>query len=121
MPKLEVGETPVRLAVPEQIRLPLVKGAPAIGRTRTFCQVKLQVTPPELEIVTVKTSWVLVTDVMATAVPLATPLMLAVFLPLPPSRVINTVGAVPPVSKTNPVGALRMIVPVPTLPLAFSE
>ena len=39
----------------------------------------------------------------------------------PVSRVINIVGAVPPVSNTKPAGALRMMVPVPTLPLAFSE
>ena len=61
------------------------------------------------------------TEVIATAVPLPTPLMLLTAPPLPLSRVINTVGAVPPVSKMNPLGTLRIIVPVPTLPLAFSE
>jgi len=35
-------------------------------------------------------------------------------------EVRRTVGAVPPVSNMNPAGALRMIVPVPALPLAFS-
>src|SRR6266567_4058848 len=38
--------------------------------------------------------------------------MLLLFPPLPPRRVIKTVGAgVLVVSKTNPVGALRLIVP----------
>ena len=41
-----------------------------------ICQVSLQVTPPELRTLTVKDSWVLVTELMAAAVPLATPLML---------------------------------------------
>jgi hypothetical protein len=76
---------------------------------------------PALDLVTVKTIWVLVTEVMAIAVPLATPLILLPLLPEPPKRVINTVGAVPPVSKTKPGGALRMIVPVPTFAEAFSE
>src|SRR5213594_3165622 len=115
-PKLEVGDTPAMVAVPVRVRLPLAKGVPAVGRTRTFCQVSVQRTPPLLGPVTVKVSWVDVTDVIATEVPLATALM---FLELDPP-LIRTVGAVPVVSKTNPAGALRMIVPVPTLPLAFS-
>src|SRR3989442_10482987 len=57
---------------------------------------------------------------MAAEVPLATSLMLLPLAPEPVTRVIKTVGAVPPMSKTNPAGALRMIVPVPALPLAFS-
>jgi hypothetical protein len=81
----------------------------------------LQVTPLALELVTLKTSCVLVTEVIATAVPLAAPLMLLPPPPLPVSRVIKTFGAVPAVSKIKPAGALRMIVPMPTLPLAFSE
>src|SRR6266487_3714170 len=120
-PRFEVGDTPVMAAEPLRVRLPLASGVPAVGRSRTFCQVSLQVTPAELELVTVKTICVVVREVMAAAVPLATPLMLAALLPLPATRVIRTVGAVPPVSKRKPVGALRMIVPVPTLPLAFSE
>jgi hypothetical protein len=82
----------------------------------------MQVTPLELVLLTVKTSCVLLTEVIAAAVPLATPLMLAVFFALPPvSRVISMVGAVPLVSNTKPAGAVRMMVPLPTLPLAFSE
>src|ERR1041384_1490171 len=57
---------------------------------------------------------------MAKAVPLETPLTLLAALPEPDKRVIKTVGAVPAVSNTKPAGALRMIVPMPTLPLAFS-
>src|ERR1043165_2791961 len=120
-PRLAPAGRPVTLAVPLRVRVPLAKGVPAVGRTRTFCQVNLQVTPLALEAVTVNTSCVLVTEVIATAVPLATPLMLFPLLPEPVSRVTNIVGAVPPVSSTNPAGALRMIVPGPTLPLAFSE
>ena len=96
-------------------------GVPAVGRTRTFCQVSLHVTPFKLELSTAKTSCVLVTEVRETAVPLATSLMLLAAPPPPPSRVMSTVGAIPPVSKTKPAGALTMMVPVPTLPLAFSE
>src|SRR5437870_2595486 len=107
LPKLEVGDTPVMLAVPVRVRFPLASGVPAVGRTRTFCQVSEQ-TAPLLGAVTVKVSCVDVTDVIATEVPLETPLM---FLEADPP-VILTVGAVPAVSKTNPAGALRMIVPV---------
>ena len=38
----------------------------------------------------------------------------------PAVLLIATLGAVPPVSKMNPLGALRMMVPVPTSPLLFS-
>jgi hypothetical protein len=74
-----------------------------------------------LLLVTVNTICVVVTEVIATDVPLETPLMLLPALPLPLSRVTNTVGAVPPVSKMNPPGTLTIIVPMPTFPLAFSE
>src|SRR5262245_7861389 len=107
---------PTMLAVPPRVRLPLASGVPAVGRTRTFCQVSVQTTPPLLGPVTVKVSCVDVTELIATEVPLDTPLMF--FEADPP--LILTVGAVPPVSKTNPAGAMRVIVPVPTLPLAFS-
>ena len=58
---------------------------------------------------------------IATAVPLATLLMLRELEPPPERRVIKTVGAVPPVSKTNPLGAFRIIVPAPASPFACSE
>src|SRR5215472_16478494 len=96
-PRFELVERPTTLAVPMRLRLPRARGVPAGGLTRTFCQVNLQVTPLELEAVTVKTSCVLVTEVMAAAVPLATPLILALLLAVPVSRVISIVGAVPPV------------------------
>src|SRR5215470_5860172 len=115
-PRLALVERPTTFAVPLRLRLPTARGVPAVGRTRTFCQVKVLVTPLALELVTVKVSCVEVTELIATDVPLETPLIL--FLEEP---VIFTVGAVPPVSKTKPAGALRMMVPVPTLPLAFSE
>src|SRR5438093_3935963 len=118
VPTLPPTGSPTTLAVPPRIRLPLARGVPAVGRTRTFCQVNLQVTPLILELVTVKTICVLVTEVIATAVLLATSLMLLPALPEPVTRVISTVGAVPPVSNRNPVGAVRVNVPVPTSPLA---
>ena len=108
-------------AVPVIFKLPPARGAPALGRTRTFCQVSPQVMPLALLLVTVKTNWVVVTEVISMAVPLVTPLMLLPLLPLPANRVMSTVGAVPLVSKINPAGTFRMIVPVPTLPLACSE
>jgi hypothetical protein len=108
------------IAVPESTKLPLASGVPAEGRTLTFCQVSEQVTPPLLADVTVNVSLFAVLDVMATDVPLAAPLMFNELAPDPPTRVIRTVGAVPPVLKMNPAGALRMMVPVPTLPLWIS-
>ena len=54
-----------------------------------------------------------VREVIAAEVPLVTLLML--LPPVPPIRVINTVGAgVPEASKMNPAGAFKMIVPVLT-------
>ena len=119
-PRLALVGSPTTLAVPLRVRLPLASGAPAVGRTRTFCEVKEQVTPEALLLVTVKVNCVLVTEVMETAVPLETPLMLLAALPEPATLVIRTVGAVPPVSKMNPLGALRIMVPVPASPLLFS-
>src|SRR5215475_13426333 len=92
VPRLALVERPTTLAVPLIRRLPLTNGVPAVGRTRTFCQVSLQVTPLALEAVTVNTSWVLVTELIAMAVPLATSLMLLAELPEPLSRVMSTVG-----------------------------
>src|SRR5438128_12651564 len=92
LPRLTLVERPTTLAVPLRARLPSARGVPAEGRTRTFCQVSLQVTPLELGVVTVKISCVLATELMAAAVPLATPLMLAVFLALPVNRVMSIVG-----------------------------
>jgi hypothetical protein len=54
---------------------------------------------------------------MATDVPLPTWLM---FLLDEEAPSILTLGATPPVSKINPLGAFRIIVPVPTLPFASS-
>src|SRR2546426_1726307 len=88
-PRLALVGSPTTLAVPLRVRLPLASGAPAVGRTRRFCQVNLQVTPLILELVTVKTICVLVTEVIATAVPLATSLMLLPALPEPVTRVIS--------------------------------
>src|SRR5712691_5308028 len=113
-PRLAPLGNPTTLAVPPRVRLSLASGVPAVGRTRTFCQVSVQ-SAPLLGAVTVKVSWVDVTDVIATEAPLETRLM---FLEADPPLIL-TVGAVPAVSKTNPAGALRIIVPVPTLPMTF--
>src|SRR5215472_15972592 len=116
MPRFTLVERPTTLAVPVRARLPTTKGVPALGRTRTFCQVKVQRAPPLLERVTVKVSCVVVTELIARELPLLAPL---IDLEAEPVEVIFTVGAVPPVSKIKPAGALRMMVPVSTLPLAF--
>src|SRR5678816_658271 len=81
VPRLALVERPTTLAVPLIRRLPLANGVPAVGRTRTFCQVSLQVTPLALEADTVNTSCVLLTELIARAVPLAASLMLLAALP----------------------------------------
>src|SRR5258708_6472410 len=40
--------TPAKRAVPVSVISPAAKGVPAMGRTRTFCQVKALVTPEVL-------------------------------------------------------------------------
>src|SRR5258708_6213161 len=92
VPRLALVERPTTLAVPLIRRLPLANGVPAVGRTRTFCQVIVQ-SAALLGDVTVKVSCVEVTDVIATEVPLETALM---FLAADPPLIL-TVGAVPPV------------------------
>src|SRR6266567_1343074 len=121
-PKLVLlAVTAASVAAPVLVRLPLATGVPASGLSRTLVQVSEQVTPPLLALVTVNVIWLVVREVIATALPLATPSMLLVLAPLPAKRVIKTVGAgVLVVSKINPVGALRMMVPVPASPLAAS-
>src|SRR5881394_1893743 len=106
--------------VPVLVMLPLARGVAALGRRRMFCQVSEQVTPPLLAAVTVKVICVVVRDVTATDAPLATPLMFLLSWPPPSIRSTLTVGAVPLVSKTNPAGAFRMIVPVPTSAVRYS-
>jgi hypothetical protein len=86
-----------------------------------FCQVNEFVTPLLLALVIMNVICVEVTDPTATVAGSVTPLMFLLVPPLPPMRLIKTVGAVPPVSKLKPEGALRMIVPVPALPLVDSE
>src|SRR5580704_10376702 len=98
-------------AVPVSTRLPLASGVPADGRTRRFCHVNEHVTPPLLADVTVKTRFVVVTDVIATEVPLATPLRFSELAPLPPTRVMSTEGCTVFVSKINPGGVFKTIVP----------
>src|SRR5437879_3843199 len=120
-PRLEFVDIPTAVAVPVATSLLLANGVPAVGRTRTFCQVSLQVTPLILLLVTVNTNSVVVTEAIATEEPLETPLMLLAAPPLPMSRSILTVGAVPLVSKMKPFDGLRISVPVPAFPLAISE
>src|SRR6266567_4626572 len=121
LPKFEFVDTVVSVAVPVTFRLPLASGVPAVGRTRKFCQVNLHSTLLALGLVTVNVIWVAVTDVIANDEPLLTPLMLLPAFPPPLNRSILTVGAVPPISKTKLLGAFRIIVPVPTSPVTFSE
>src|SRR5436190_21170772 len=109
------------VAVPVPVNVPLARGVPRLGRNRRLVQVNEQVTPALLALVTVKVTWFVARAVIATAVPLATRSTLLLLPPVPPSRVIMTVGAVPFVSKLNPDGALSRIVPIPTSPLAASK
>src|SRR6266487_6126424 len=97
-------------AVPVLVILPAARGVPADGRTRTFCQVRVQGLPPELTRLMVIVRLV---EVFVTAMvdPSFKPLMFLLALPPP---FIKTVGAVPPVSNTNPLGTLRTMVPRPT-------
>ena len=106
--------------VPVLVILPLAKGLAALGRTRTFCQVREQLIPLLLAALIVKVICVVVLEVIAADVPVATALMFLLSLPVPANRSILTVGAVPPVSKTNPLGAFRMMVPVPTSAVTYS-
>src|SRR5947208_1769759 len=75
LPRSELVDKPTIVAVPLPNRVPLASGVPAVGRTRTFCHVNVEGVPPLLRIVTVKVSWFEVTEVIAAAVPLFTPLM----------------------------------------------
>src|SRR2546425_7388253 len=107
--------TAAMVDVPVLVMLPLANGLLAVGRTRMFCQVSEQLTPPLLALVTVKVICVVVRDVTATEVPVGTALMFLLSVPPPARRSTLTVGAVPLVSKMKPLGALRMIV-VPSAP-----
>ena len=60
-------------------------------------------------------------DVIAKAVPVAAPLMFLVSAPAPANLVISTVGATPATSNIKPVGAFKIMVPVPTSPLVASS
>src|SRR4051794_2309879 len=53
VPRLVLTVTTAIVAVPERVRLPLARGEPALGRTRTFCHVNAQVTPAALKSLTV--------------------------------------------------------------------
>src|ERR1051326_974581 len=119
VPQFELVLAEARLAVPLDLILPLDMGRPTVGRTRMFCQVMLSGVLLLLLLVTVKVSWLVVTEVIANVVPLlAAPLMLTA--PEPPTFWRSTFGAVPPVSKMKPAGALRIMVPVPTWPPTVS-
>src|ERR1051326_4603953 len=118
-PKLETASvTPGKVAVPVLVIDPEANGVPAVGRTRTFCQVIVLGVLPVLLVVMVNVSWVEETDVMASDVQLTGGLLFLVLSVVLP--VILTVGAVPPVSKTNPLGALRITVPAAAFPVATS-
>ena len=107
--------TAARAELPLSVMLPLASGLLAVGRTLTFCQVSEQVTPLLLAVFSLNFICVVEMVAIASAVPLATPSMFRLLAPLPPIRVTRTVGAVPPVSKMNPLGALRTNVPVPAI------
>src|SRR5438445_152709 len=59
-PRLALVGSPTTLAVPLRVRVPLANGVPAVGRTRTFCQVNSEVWPDWSVAVTVNVSCVAV-------------------------------------------------------------
>src|SRR5437867_13064117 len=85
VPQFVVPLTAATVEEPVSTILPLAKGVPAVGRTRTFCQVSEQVTPFALAAVIVKVIWLELIEVIATAVPLVTSLMLFGLPPVPVS------------------------------------
>src|SRR5206468_10030044 len=78
--------TAAMVDVPVLVMLQLARGLVAAGRTRTFCQVSEQATLPPLTSVTVKEICVVVRDVIATELPLATPLIFLLSAPVPVTR-----------------------------------
>jgi len=112
--------TPAIVDVPDFVMLSLASGVPAVGCTRTFCQVNLQKAPFLLETVIVIVNVVVVLETAIVVLFDRSLILLLFWLPLPPILVISTVGAVPPTSNSNPPGAFSTIVPVPTFPLAAS-
>src|SRR5947207_544802 len=94
LPKFVVPPvTPDIVDVPDFVILPLASGVPALGWTRTFCQVSLHVTPELLAELIVMVRFV---EVRVTVIvdPSARPLIFRELAPLPPIRFIKTVGAV---------------------------
>ena len=112
--------TAARAELPLSVMLPLASGLLAVGRTRTFCQASEQATPLLLAVFSLNFICVVEMVAIASAVPLATPSMFRLLAPVPAIRVTRTVGAAPPVSKMNPLGALRTNVPTPASPLTAS-
>src|SRR5438034_5359357 len=92
VPKFDVLlVTTAMTEVPVLTKLPVARGVPAVGRTRTFCQVSEQVTAFALAAVIVKVIWVEEMPVTATVVPLLRSLILLLLVPEPVSLVIKTV------------------------------
>ena len=121
VPKLGLLTPLVIVLVPVSVMLPVANGVPAVGRTRMFCHVREFLIEFAVCAVTVKVIVVAVLEVIATEVPVATSLML---FPLVVQGLVkqptNTLGTIPPVSNTNPDGALRMSVPIPICAVPFS-
>lgn len=81
------------LAVPDSVILPLAKGVPADGLTQRPLILRVEFAPP----------WVFTVNVTVDAV-----WLVRATAPEPENA---AVGGGPPVSQTNPLGAVRMIVP----------
>src|SRR5882724_10000491 len=102
--------------VPDLVIIPSANGAPAVGRTRRFCQVSVFGTV--LLAVTVNVTCV---EVMVNGITPPLILLLMFFKREAGSPLILIVGiGQHDVSKMNPGAAFRMIVPVPTFPLMLS-
>ena len=101
---------PVIIAVPVLRIFPKASGVPETGLTLIFFQVRELVILPAFAAVIEIVNCV---EVPVTGIiePLARPLILRLSAPLPPVRVTSTTGAMPSVSKTNPEGTVRIMVP----------
>ena len=112
VPRFEALVTPTSAGLAVRVKFPLASGVPAVGRTRTFCQVNVFASP----LLTLLTLRVKVPEVGASAmvVPLGIPLMLLPSVTVSPDTI--TEGSVPSVSNSNPAGAFRTRVPTFTSP-----
>jgi len=117
VPKLELEVMPLIVAAPESVMLPLASGLPAVGRTLIPDHVSLERAagfPPDW-------SCALTVMVMVEVVTVAVELLSVSRVLLPVSSRETVTVTVEDESNSNPLGALKTIVPVPISRLAPSS